>query len=241
MLLSAPLCVAGTLTVGRRPRRGYKESMSLAQAYERLGLLPQIEHEKRALMQQSPDEPGVRGVGTTMRTLLEMYLDMDVAHRALYAQQHRVNFLYVCVTPSQGRALRDALGSIHARLDLDVDVARVQFFAYGGRGDLLRGKQYPSWGVFCDHSVKEREGHGRNYGPYGIVRTLERVGDRFMAYDREGRRLCILTKKGMEGIVKQMTCPIEFRESSSVKPISLGAWSRSDVMSCFRLKRAYTL
>lgn len=210
----------------------------MSEAYERLGLYHPVEFARGVSLDSS-----ARMAGTTTHMLVELYLDLERALRSVgLSDEHKVKFLLVCLDRSQAHRLRDLLRDIHQCLGLDVDLRQVTYFPHEASDVLLRGSRYYSWGVFCDHSVKEREGRLRNVGPYGLVRTIAFLRrDRYEALDRDGRRVCVLTYEGKEGLLDNATCPVTFKGAERTSPTTFGAWERPSVGACFRLTEAYNL
>jgi hypothetical protein len=238
--------MAGLLTVGRRPREGYKGSMKLHEAYESLGLISPVEHERvasRTMVFPDGTESDPRRTGASVRTLVEMYLDHERALRSVgYSSSHKVKFLFVCLTPKHGERLRRSLQEIHEKLDLDVDLAQVTFFPHDGADHVVKGTLYHSWGIFCDHAVKEKQGIDRALGPYGLVRTIKGEGNgRFVALDRDDRLVCKLTERGSYDLISHSTCPVHFQPSPRVAGTTFSAWTRKDLEPVFRLSRAWDL
>lgn len=218
--------------------------MKLHEAYERLGLLSPLEHERRASRTVLwPDGPQRRLTGSSMLTLVEMYLDHERALRSVgYSSSHRVKFLFVCLSPEHGNTMRDSLRHIHSVLDLDVDLTQVIFFPHDGAEHVVRGTSFRSWGIFCDHSVKEREGYDRPLGPYGLVRTIRAEGDgSYAALNRDDGLVCRLTEKGSHDLISHSTCPIHFQPSPKVSATTYPPWTRKDLEFTFRLARAWNL
>lgn len=220
--------------------------MTLHEAYERLGLLSPVEHERTASRRMVfPDgtESAPRRTGASMRTIVEMYLDHERAVRSVgYVNSHKVKFLFVCLGSEHGEILRRYLREVHEVLDLDVDPAQVRFFPHDGNANAVRGTRYRTWGVFCDHTVKERQGFERPLGPYGLVRTIRGQQDGiFAALDRDDRLVCKLTEKGSHDLISHSTCPVHFQPAPDVSSTTYPAWERKDILECFRLARAYEL
>jgi hypothetical protein len=219
--------------------------MKLHEAYERLGLLSPVEHERRAsrvtvLPDGAHDQ---RRTGASTRTLVEMYLDHERALRSVgYSVSHKVKLLFVCLYPEHGRRLRGNLERIHSILDLDVDLKQVTFFPCDGSSNLVRHTTHYSWGIFCDHAVKEAEGYDRARGPYGLIRTIKKNRQgRYVALDRDDRLVCQMTERGAHDLINHSTCPVNFQPSPSVAATTYPAWTRKDLEPYFRLAKAWTL
>lgn len=213
--------------------------MELAEAYERLNFAPPVAYEQAILAMGTE---GLRRIGTSMRTMIELYLDLALARKAVpIRDRHRVRFLCVCLSPLQAEYLAKQLAFVHEALSLDVDLERVRFFPYDARDSIIRGDSYYTWGVFCDHAVKELSGAQRNYGPYGLVRYVEKIGDDvFEARDRDGCKLCLLTKDGAHELLDETTCPITY-DPGGAAPTTFGAWMRGDLQQCIRMQKAFDL
>jgi len=202
--------VTSYLTVGRRPSKGYKKSMRLTDAYERLQWGAPLSFE-RAALGQGATPPFPRGIGTSVHMLTELYLDMVASRDSAFQRNY---FLVECLSAAQAQALRTWLVKIHHALDLDVDLEHVRFAPSTGNREHLRGYTWYSWAVFCDHSVKEdgKFEADRNVGPYGLIRRLEPYqgpkGPCWKAYDRDGRYLGALTDDGKSDLMDTATCPI---------------------------------
>jgi len=204
--------VGSFLTVGRRPEGGYKGRMLLREAYERLEWDTPLAFERAGLRTAAAHGHGPRNVGTSAHMLIELYLDMERAHRVGGYQVGAPEFVVLCKDPAQGRYLRRWLQTIHGTLQLDVDVSRVRLLPLDMNMDRLRGVQFYSWAVFCDHAIKDND-RERNLGPYRLVRKVEKEGeDRWVAYDRDANRVCRLTKKGMDDLANATTCPLTIEE-----------------------------
>jgi hypothetical protein len=230
--------VKSFLTVGRRPPREYNDQMLLSEAYERLDFVPPLQHE-RAVFKAAPEMLEVRQLGTSARMLLELYLDLDLALRCVGTSDlRRVRFLCVCLDPTHGKILRSWLEHIHTNLELDVDLDRVQMFPHNASDNLLRGHEWYSWAVFCDHAVHELKGGERNFGPYGFVRNIYKTDKGYLGHDREHNKVCRLTPKGLKPLLDQATCPIFFKESGAVPGVSFPAW-QTDAMR-LRITRQFS-
>ena len=113
---------------------------------------------------------------------------------------------------------------------------------HDGSDNIVRRHLYRTWGVFCDHAVKELNGSERTFGPYGLVRSIDReTRGQYTARDRDGKRVCLLTKKGVDDLIKQSTCPVQFGPSPDVAPTTFGAWTRPDLKMAFRMARPFEL
>lgn len=230
--------MAFSLKVGRRPAKGYKGQMRLAQAYQKLQWGEPLAYERAALGDTAPPAQ-VRGIGTSAHMLIELYLDMYAARSAQFG---RPQFLVECLHPEQGSYLREWLETIHGALDLDVSLDCVQFFPRKKNLDILRGRVWYSWAVFCDHSVKEENAYHveRNVGPYGLIRRLSPEKGRkhpfWKAYDRDGRFIVALTEEGKSELMDTATCPITL---GGVRPTTYPASPLLGTEVPVRLRKAF--
>jgi hypothetical protein len=163
--------------------------------------------------------------------LVELYLDLDLATKAAGLRDPaRVRFIVICPQPQVGRYLLDWLRTIHEKLKLDVDLGRVTFFSISDRSNRLRGIPWRSWGVFCDHTVKEQEGFERPRGPYGLIRrVIQGDGGSWEAFDRDHRHVCRLTQNGVDALIDAATCPITCVSRNGTPAVTFPAWSLPDV------------
>lgn len=178
--------------------------MKLADAYGRLQWGTPTTYEQtqtRNLRDVAKIPPNI---GTSAHMLIELYLDMAADHHTKPAQ-----WLVVCADTGDAKYLRKWLGRIDDELQLPVQVDRVLFFPLvPGNAEILRGYTWYSWAIFCDHSVKENDGHERNLAPYRFVRSVEPVDGFWIARDRDHDVVCHLTNEGMNELVDAATCPV---------------------------------
>lgn len=206
--------------------------MQLHEAYERLEWDTPLAFE-RAALGTTAARRRPRHVGTSAHTLIELYLDMERASRVLVRED---DFVVVCNDVAQGRYLRQWLETIHARLGLLVDTKRVRFLPLNQGFERLRGSWFRSWAVFCDHAVKRDD--ERNLGPFRLVRTLEKDGDHWLAFDRDGHRVCKLTESGKRELADATTCPLTIRGVGT--PTTYPAFQGIDELNAVvRLREAF--
>jgi hypothetical protein len=218
--------------------------MKLADAYEHVRLRPLVpfERDEDTIIRRSVQGFESRCIGSTTHMLIELYLDLADAFRevALW-DRHRIRFLVVCLSCYQGRQLRKLLEQIHRVLDQDVILDRVNFFPEASDARWLSGSEWYSWGVFCDHAVKEKHDLKRSTGPYRLVRSLERELSTWTARDRDGGLVCHLTDDGMRELVDASPCPITYCPDPQVLPVTYPAWSGFRNQVNLRLTKAFQL
>lgn len=215
--------------------------MTLTDAYERLQWDAPLSYERTMFGSGlSPSFP--RGIGTSVHMLIELYLDMCRSQGSLVG---RAQFLVQCLSPEQGRELRDWLLKIHQALDLDVDLGYVRFAPFGRSMERLRGEVWHSWAIFCDHAVKEDglSKTDRNVGPYGLIRRLEpaepiepSIRSFWRAYDRDGHFMVALTENGKNDLMDTATCPITL---SGARPTTYPAGPTLGSRIPVRLRKAF--
>ena len=218
--------------------------MKLADAYERIRLKPLVPFERGegVLVRRAVGGVGIRGIGSSVHMLVELYLDLaDALREVALWERHRVRFLVVCLDHHQARDFRGVLEQIHGTLDQDVALDQISFFPETSDEQRLRGYEWHSWGVFCDHAVKERHDLERSVGPYRLVRSLERGSSAWVARDRDGGLVCHLTDDGMRDLVDASPCPITYRPDPKVVPVTYPAWSSFGDRIDIRLTRAFQL
>ena len=218
--------------------------MRLAEAYERIRLKSVTSFERSGgLVGHARDgSPEPRRIGSSIHMLVELYLDFaDAVRLTPLWERHRIRFLVVCLHADQGRDFRNLLKRIHLVLKQDVDLDAVRFFPEGSDVDRLRGHEWHSWGIFCDHAVKELYSVERSVGPYRLVRSLERGSAIWTARDREGQVVCHLTDNGMRDLVDASPCPITYQPDSKVSPVTYPTWPGFRDRIKLRLTRAFQL
>lgn len=226
--------MAGMLSIGRKPQRpqAYKVGMlTLKEAYERLGL-------------QYPtkwwDMKGDRHIGRTTHALVEMYLDMALAFRITsLSVVHKVHFVYVCIDSRQKASLEQQLNRIHSALNIpEARIEHIRFVPYGAQKHAFNSRHY-SWGVFCDHAVKDIEGIGQLLFPYDLIRKLVVLNhpDEYEAFDRDSNPICTLTKEGADDVIAKTSCPIVLQPKPTVPPTTFSAWSMPSLP--IRMKNAF--
>lgn len=209
--------------------------MDLEEAYAKLGL----EHPVLFSM----DKEGKRGSGASTHMLIEMLLDLHEGEQLLSIQERQKLKVICIVRDSQvGRQLRERFGDFNETLGLGVSAERVQFILSTVEEDRLRGYIFYTWGIYCDHWVKEREDHKYKplCGPYRCVRRLESLdGEQFMAYDRDDNVVCALDRSAAFKLIGDATCPIELRTSPSVSATTVAAWKDPKFAQHTRLRKRF--
>jgi hypothetical protein len=98
--------------------------------------------------------------------------------------------------------------------------------------ETLKGRVFSSWGVFCDHLVKEQSlGTLRATGPYRYIRrirpdpTQEGV---FSCFDRDDNLICQTFAQEVNSILKCAECPVVFTGlARGIRDIAYPAWSEN--------------
>lgn len=224
--------------------------MRLDEAYRLLNLRPVLEHETEVMRRLIPQASRITGIGTTTRMLIELYLDLvEASDRVGYGNLHRLRFVVVCRNLSDVALLRTRLKDIHGVLKMGVDVACVSFFPHDGSADWFRQVSYCTWGVFCDHAVKEAAGNERIFGPQALVRSVLQVRKpgrfkcHYEARDRDGELVCNLTPSGMDDLVNHSTCPVHFCNPTVAtnQKVTFAAWSRRGLEAHVHMREAFNL
>lgn len=214
--------------------------MKLSEAYEKLQWGNPVVFERHGIRNAAAHGHEPVNIGTSAHMLIEMYLDMDRSLREGGSQVPPADFLVVCTGKPVGKYLRRWLTKIHGELRLDVDLKRVHFFPHDDSVERLRGITWYSWAVFCDHAVKEFEGHERNMGPYRLVRSVEPFEGIWIARDRDGRRICHLTESGMNELAKATTCPYTIVHDDMLNTeVTYPAIEHEELNPLFRLRRSF--
>lgn len=205
----------------------YKGSMTLDDAYQELNLAPPLEWEmsRSATLPIGWDQDPLRGSGTTTQTLVEMYLDLQLANRvAGTRQRNKVKFLCVTEDKDAAKELRRQFSSIHAQLAGDLTLSQVRFMPRAKLQRQLSGERYYSWAVFCDHHVKEADGHRRSDGPFRFARRLEAQEDgNVLVKDRDNEIIGLTDHKTAQQIMDAKTTPMSYQVSPKVKPATYPA------------------
>jgi hypothetical protein len=180
-----------------------------------------------------------RRIGSTTSMLIELYLDLDSAHREISPIHYdRIQFAVICQNPSMTMGF---LHWIHQKLNLSVNLHKVD---WGSSQELAkkRGRFLPSWGVFCDHHVKEISlGTERPYGPFRYIRALtERPVTRiFDAFDRDGNLILTVPHEEVNDILRIAECPIQLKVKGSKNPVVYPAWSESPLAQQIQHKELF--
>ena len=154
-----------------------------------------------------------RNIGSTYHMLIELYLDMDrCSNEVPLGIQHRVQFVVICLNQHHAESLESRLAFIHRRLSLRVNLRQVEFRVFNNVN--LAGSQFVSWGVFCDHMVKEQAlGLERAANPYRFIREIKMSPVKegmFDCYDRENKLVCQTYASEINDILKTSECPVTF-------------------------------
>jgi hypothetical protein len=220
-----------------------------------MGLDPPWEHEKKGVARGMDPSTGMisllasnRRTGSTTHMLLELYLDLEEAQRrAGTLHRHKVQFVVIVNASSYISTVRGTLRSIHSVLDRDVDIGRVEYFPVGVPANQVRGRRIRSWGVFCDHYVKESSGHERLSGPWCYARKIRRVAEGvFQGYDRDGVELGLLNSAGCKDVLRRTQVPITTNfimaaETIARNEMTYPAYQQEPFLAVLDLKRAFEL
>ena len=238
--------------------------MDLDDAYQALGLKPPWDHEERvrerhdaqsakrlgAVTQQSYD----RAIGSTQHMLIELYLDLERANRTISPMDvGKINFLVVVLNKVMAEELKRKLTFLHSQLNLYVNVDQVRFMPHN-RLEALRGhRKFPSWGIFCDNSVKENVlDLDRPSGPFRYIRRLQAINtigqwsgitEEWEAFDRDNNLVCRLPNLEINEILKGSECPIVMGIASgpTYDPVAYPAWSEEPILSLINYKSPFQL
>lgn len=198
--------------------------VTLDEAYALLGL------DDPTLWQRSTriDAPSDRCTGATTHTVIELYLDMDLAFQA--AAKRGTNpapFLFVVPTMAMGIHLRGVLHDMHHTLRLSVDLERLQLLIPDHRSlERQRGNTWYSWAIFCDHTVKAEV----ITSPFNRIRSLhEEEDESWTAKDRDGAVVMQLTESGKTQFLKNTTCPVSVVPSWLDFPACYPAWTHEQL------------
>lgn len=223
--------------------------MLLDDAYQALGLKPPWDHEERIRdrheaqfakrVRMRTQGSYDRAIGSTQHMLIELYLDIERANRLVNPMSvGKIKFLVVVLNKTMSRQLQQKLAFLHEQLNLYVSLKQVQFIPYHMM-ESLRGKKFPSWGVFCDNSVKENIlDLERANGPYRYIREIHpspTMEDVFDCSDRDANLVCSVVKSEVNDILAVAECPITFTTAplatSGYKPVSYPAWAKDEFLS----------
>jgi hypothetical protein len=228
---------------------------SLVAACDALGLQAPWEHEKNAVLRGVDPNTGMvsllteeRRTGATTHMLVEMYLDMEqAALQAGTEKRHKIRFYVVVDSQNFIPTVRGTLRSIHSVLDLDVELNWVEYIPSKVSEGRIRGRKLASWGVFCDHYVKEAAGYSRLSGPWCYTRKIRRIGEGvFQGYDRDGVELGLLNPKGCKDVLRRTQCPITTNfimaaETVARNEMTYPAYAKDPFLASLDLKRAFEL
>lgn len=207
--------------------------MTLREAYARLGFEHPVNYAQRGTVN------GFRGIGSSYAMMVELYLDLPERGKSNSV------FLVVCSSFSMGRILQQYLMEIHRRLDRCVDPHQVEFFVVptSSPSSRYRGGSVPTWGVFCDHDVKEQEQGKRLRPPYSLVRrVVEQKSGLWEALDRDDQLVCCLSTQAVHALMDLAVCPIRYEQASArpgasarlPAPITFPAWDGPSLASNLR-------
>lgn len=239
--------------------------MTLDEIYVRLKLKPPWEWEEHVRTQHAaryaqqrqlvPAESHDRRIGSTTHMLTELYLDLEKANRTVSPMAvTKIRFVVMCLNSSHAKAMQQQLEWLHKQLGLYVNLAQVEFVAFNATN--IRGRRFPSWGIFCDHYVKEHhdgEHEQRSIGPYRYIRRLKAgsIGPAMnygqptvQAYDRDNNLMCSMPVSEVNDVLKSAECPVELdlgNGSTSYSPVSYPAWSDGAIKSTINYTLAFNL
>lgn len=234
--------------------------MTLDDAYQALGLKPPWDHEQRIRdrhelryareLQARPQQSYDRAIGSTQHMLIELYLDVERANRTVSPiNSPKISFLVVTLHRDMAEELKRKLTWLHSQLQLYVNLEQVRFVPHN-MIDSLRGRRFPSWGVFCDNSVNENVANrDRPIGPFRYIRKLEArpsaQGKRYEAYDRDGNLLFMIPDAEINDILKDAECPIILNtgllapSSMNYKPVAYPAYSEEPILPLIQHKAPF--
>ena len=200
--------------------------MSLEDAYAQLSLDPPLAWEQRKSDSRPlgwDNEP--REIGTTTQTMIEMYLDLQLANRVAGTRhRNKVQFLYVGPERDFCEELSRQFNAIHVQLRGDLALGQVRFMPQAKLHNL-RGEKFYSWAIFCDHYLKETVGFSRSDGPFRFARKLEKISDNVvLVKDREGEIIGHTDKDTGQDILDARTCPMSYQISDKHKSATYPAW-----------------
>lgn len=235
--------------------------MTLDDAYQALGLKTPWDHEERIRerheqryakeLQARPQQSYDRAIGSTQHMLIELYLDVEKANRTVSPMlTPKISFLVVTLHRDMAEELKRKLTWLHSQLKLYVNLEQVRFVPHN-MADSLRGRKFPSWGVFCDNSVNENVAHrDRPTGPFRYIRklvaqTMSNGTKQYEAYDRDDSLLCTLTDSEINEILKDAECPIVLNtglltpSSLHYKPVAYPAYSEEPFLTFIHHKAPF--
>jgi hypothetical protein len=180
--------------------------------------------------------------------LIELYLDLEKANRTVSPMVvTKIKFLVVCLNKNHAEMMKRQLAWLHQQLQLYVNLEQVDFTPFNA--ESVRGRRFPSWGIFCDHHVKEQANNGnRATGPFRYIRrmTAEAHGSMYdqtvNAYDRDDNVICTMPFTEVNDVLKVAECPIRLDlggGSSNYTPVAYPAWSEGAVKTCINYTQAF--
>lgn len=217
--------------------------VTLDDAYDALGFKPPWDweervrerHGKRYVLDMPYEGDTDRRIGSSLHMLIELYLDLEKANRTVpVGARSKIKFCVICLNKQHAQGLRSHLAFLHQRLNKYVSLEQVEFTLFNDV-DGIRGRLFPSWGVFCDHSVKEAAiGLERASGPYRYIRQIYPDPDQpniFSCFDRDDNLICQTFGEEVNAILKSAECPIVFAGVASgrksMRDIAYPAWSEN--------------
>ena len=239
--------------------------MTLDEAYEDLGLKPPEEWEEHVRERHAShyskqrklvaEEAYDRRIGSTTHMLVELYLDLEKANRTVSPMSvTKIRFVVMCLNKTHAAELKRQLAWLHQQLGLYVNLGQVEFLSFNATN--LSGRRYPSWGIFCDHHVKENfngEFQQRATGPYRYIRSLKagHIGPAMnysqptvQAYDRDDNLVCSMPMGEVNDVLKTCECPIQLdlgNGSVNYSPVTYPAWSEGAIKSTINYTLAFNV
>jgi hypothetical protein len=232
--------------------------VTLDDAYTRLGLKPPWEWEERVRERHDARYATQRKVvgataydrriGSTLHMLIELYLDMEKANRTVSPMVvTKIKFLVMCLNKGHAKEMKNQLAWLHQQLPLYVNLGQADFIPFNA--ESVRGRRFPSWGIFCDHHVKEQvSGGDRATGPFRYIRRMT-AGDSILGYDgtvnafdRDENLVCTMPFTEVNDVLKVAECPILLDlggGSVDYTPVSYPAWADGAVSSCINYTQAF--
>lgn len=227
--------------------------MTLDDAYARLGLKPPWEWEEHVRERHDARYANQRKVvgataydrriGSTLHMLIELYLDLENANRTVSPMVvTKIKFLVMCLNKGHAKEMKAQLAWLHQQLQLYVNLEQVDFTSFNA--ESLRGRRFPSWGIFCDHFVKEQtNGADRATGPFRYIRQMTAVADgAVIAKDRDDNVVCTMPFTEVNDVLKVAECPILLdlgNGSVNYTPVSYPAWADGAVRACINYTQAF--
>jgi hypothetical protein len=239
--------------------------VTLDEAYAALGLRPPWDWEEYVRERHAAHYPKQRKliaegaydrrIGSSTHMLVELYLDLEKANRTVSPMAvTKIRFVVNCLNKKHAQALKQQLALLHAQLGLYVNLDQVEFMSFNATN--VRGRRYPSWGIFCDHFVKENydgEFSQRATGPYRYIRRLKAsvIGlamnysePTIQAYDRDDNLMLSMPMSEVNDVLKSSECPIELdlgNGSANYSSVSYPAWSEGVIKNTIHYTLAFNV